>query len=60
MADKPEPGTAEYIRSHAYELATLARSSGFDVLGYLLEVAALEAENQCRVPRLRPPKPSIP
>jgi hypothetical protein len=34
---------AEFIMEHAKELALIARASGLDVLGYLLEQAAEEA-----------------
>ena len=35
---------AEFIAEHAKELARLARASGLDVLGYILEQAAEEAD----------------
>jgi hypothetical protein len=35
---------AEFIAEHARELARLARATGLDVLGYILEQAAEEAE----------------
>ena len=37
---------AEYIASMAGDLALIARRHGLDTLGYLLEVAKLEAEHQ--------------
>jgi hypothetical protein len=36
---------ADYVRSMAGTLALLARNHGLDTLGYLLEMARLEAEN---------------
>lgn len=35
---------ARYIASMSADLARLARSNGFQTLGYLLEIAQLEAE----------------
>jgi hypothetical protein len=36
---------ASYIASMTEELATIAKRHGLDTLGYLLEMARLEAEN---------------
>jgi hypothetical protein len=36
---------ATYIASLAADLASIARGHGLDTLGYLLEMARLEAEN---------------
>jgi hypothetical protein len=48
-----EPGSdrgavADFIASHAVELAALARAHQLDTLGYLLEMAKLEAESFAR------------
>jgi hypothetical protein len=43
---------AGYVATFATELAVLARSHGLDTLGYLLEMARLEAETFAQ-----PPKP---
>ena len=37
--------TADFVAAYAMELAELARSHGLDTLGYILEMARLEAEN---------------
>jgi hypothetical protein len=37
---------AEYVASMVSDLAQIARRHGFDTLGYILEMAKLEAENQ--------------
>jgi len=37
-------GTASYIAAVTAELAEMARSNGFPQLGYILEMAKLEAE----------------
>jgi hypothetical protein len=39
---------AEYVATFAGELALIARRHGLDTLGYLLEMARLEAENLSR------------
>lgn len=39
-----EKDRREYIGAMAFELAKMARADGHDVLSYLLEVAAVEAE----------------
>jgi hypothetical protein len=41
-------GAATFIAAHANELAQIARGQGFDALGYLLEMAQLEAETLVR------------
>lgn len=47
--------TGAYIGEMAWELAKLARAEGQDSLGYLLEVAALEAEaNGSEIGKFRP------
>jgi hypothetical protein len=40
---------ADLIGSMATELAQLARRYGFDALGYLLDMARLEADNLTRI-----------
>ena len=40
--------TANYVASLAGDLADMARSQGLDALGYILEMAKLEAENIVR------------
>jgi len=37
-------GTASYIAAVTAELAEMARNNGFSQLGYILEMAKLEAE----------------
>jgi hypothetical protein len=48
----PEAGSrsvvANYVATLTAELATMARRSGRDTLGYLLEIVRLEAENKAR------------
>ena len=48
----PEAGgrsvVANYVATLTAELATMARRSGLDTLGYLLEMVRLEAENEAR------------
>jgi hypothetical protein len=39
---------ANYIAKLSAEFADLARLHGFDALGYILEMARLEAENICQ------------
>jgi hypothetical protein len=39
---------AAYVASLAADLATMARETGLDTLGYLLEMARLEAESSVR------------
>jgi hypothetical protein len=41
---------ASSIASFTAELAVIARRNGLDTLGYLLEMARLEAETQSRPP----------
>ena len=55
MADPPtprEPGdrtvVAQYVASLSADLAAMARGSGLQTLGYLLEMVRLEAENVSR------------
>jgi hypothetical protein len=47
-----EPGNrtqvANYVATMSSDLATRARRSGLDTLGYLLEMVRLEAENVTR------------
>jgi hypothetical protein len=38
-------GAASYIAEMTRDLATLARRNGLDTLGYLLDIARLEAES---------------
>jgi hypothetical protein len=48
----PEAGgqsvVANYVATLTAELATMARGSGLDTLGYLVEMVRLEAENEAR------------
>ena len=46
-------GAASYIAEMSRDLATLARRNGLDTLGYLLDIARLEAENAEK--SVRPP-----
>ncbi len=39
---------AVYVASMSADLATMARRTGLDTLGYLLEMVRLEAENAAR------------
>ena len=39
---------AAYVAELSADLATLARRHGFDALGYILDMARLEAENATR------------
>ena len=39
---------AEYVAKLSRDLAVIARSHGLDALGYILEMACLEAENATR------------
>jgi len=39
---------ANYVAELSADLATLARRHGFDALGYILDMARLEAENESR------------
>ena len=39
---------AAYVAELSGDLATLARRHGFDALGYILDMARLEAENATR------------
>jgi hypothetical protein len=55
MSDQPtsgDPGNptlvASYVASLSADLAALARRTGLDTLGYLLEMARLEAESVAR------------
>jgi hypothetical protein len=55
MASQPiasEPGdrtaVANYVATVAADLAIMARRTGLETLGYLLEMARLEAETACR------------
>jgi hypothetical protein len=49
-----EPGNrtevASYVATMSTDLATMARSSGLQTLGYLLEMVRLEAESVARNP----------
>jgi hypothetical protein len=42
---------ASFVATYTLELAVVARAHGLDTLGYLLEMARLEAENFARPPR---------
>ena len=39
---------AKYVATLSADLATMARGSGLDTLGYLLEMVRLEAESETR------------
>jgi len=39
---------ANYVAALSADLATMARGSGLDTLGYLLEMVRLEAESETR------------
>jgi hypothetical protein len=56
MVDQSKPqvatsraAAADYIATVSSELALLARRHGLDALGYILDMARLEAENAARV-----------
>ena len=60
MADHPGTDSARdrdqvaaYVAELTSELALVARRHGFDALGYLLEMARMEAENAARRPNAR-------
>jgi hypothetical protein len=40
---------ANYVATMSADLATMARRSGLDALGYLLEMVRLEAESETRL-----------
>ncbi len=46
--DRGRQSTAEYVASLVGDLAAMARAQGLDSLGYILEMAKLEAENILR------------
>jgi hypothetical protein len=52
MPDKKESGdrtaVATYVASLSADLANMARETGLDTLGYLLEMVRLEAESSAR------------
>ena len=52
MAERSEPvepsAVASYVATLTTDLALMARKSGLDTLGYLLEMVRLEAENLAR------------
>jgi hypothetical protein len=55
MTDPPTPSVpsdravvAQYVASLSSDLAAMARGSGLQTLGYLLEMVRLEAENAGR------------
>jgi len=55
MADQTTSGetgnrteVANYVATLSADLATMARRSGLDTLGYLLEMVRLEAESETR------------
>jgi hypothetical protein len=59
MEDQPDgkesagrAAAAEYLASMTGDLAAMARAHGLDVLGHLLEMARLEAENAVRESRV--------
>jgi hypothetical protein len=44
------PVSVDYIGSMSRELAVMARKDGCGLLGYMLEIAAIEAERMAGVP----------
>jgi len=55
MADQTAPDetgnrtvVANYVATMSADLATMARRSGLDTIGYLLEMVRLEAESETR------------
>jgi hypothetical protein len=46
---------ADFVATFTNELAELARRHGLDTLGYILEMARLEAESLARGQRSQPP-----
>lgn len=56
MAERPAPAAqkmdrrqaASYVAAMSGDLAQIARQHGLDTLGYLLEMAQLEAQNEAR------------
>jgi hypothetical protein len=48
MEPRDPLAVAEYVAVFTAELALLARGHGLDTLGYILEMARLEAENLSR------------
>ena len=52
MPDHKEPGdrtaVATYVATLSADLANMARDTGLDTLGYLLEMVRLEAESSAR------------
>ncbi len=55
MTDQPASGdsgnrtvVANYVATLSADLASMARRSGLDTLGYLLEMVRLEAESETR------------
>ena len=57
MTRQPDPddrdareAAASYVASFTTELALIARQHGLDTLGYLLEMARMEAESHSRRP----------
>jgi hypothetical protein len=55
---------ANYVATLAADLATIARRHGLDALGYILDMARLEAENAARQSNggrhPREPSPTLP
>lgn len=45
---RDQTAVAIYVATLAADLATMARSTGLDTLGYLLEMVRLEAESSAR------------
>lgn len=46
--ERDRASTANYVASLAADLAEMARAQGLDTLGYILDMAKLEAENILR------------
>jgi hypothetical protein len=49
VAVEDQVAAASYLASMAATMATMARAHGFDTLGFLFEMARLEAENARRL-----------
>jgi alcohol dehydrogenase class IV len=49
VAVEDQMAAASYLAAMAATMATMARVHGFDTLGYLFEMARLEAENAGRL-----------
>jgi hypothetical protein len=61
MSDQPAPddagariAVASYVATLSADLSTMARRNGLEALGYILEMARLEAESKARQTPLGP------